>query len=60
LQLQQEAHVAQTKVAEQQDEIESLKRELALRPLKVDVKISELQLQVDQLTEMTRKLLNCI
>lgn len=55
LQLQQEAHVAQAKVAEQQAEIEKLKRELALRPKDVDGRIGELQLQVDQLTEMTRK-----
>lgn len=54
-QLQQEAHVAQAKVAEQQIEIEKLKRELALRPLNVNEKISELQLEVDQLTEMTRE-----
>lgn len=55
LQLQQEAHVAQAKVAQQQIEIEKLKRELALRPLNVNEKIGELQLQVDQLTEMTRE-----
>lgn len=54
-QLQQEAHVAQAKVAEQQIEIEKLKRELALRPINVNEKISELQLEVDQLTEMTRE-----
>jgi hypothetical protein len=55
LQLQEEAHVAQAKVMEQQAEIEKLKRELALRPKDVDGRIGELQLQVDQLTEMTRR-----
>lgn len=55
LQLQQELHVFQAKAEEQAVEIEQLKRELAVRPQDPDQRCSELQLQVEQLTAMTRK-----
>lgn len=48
-QLQQELHVATTKIDEQQAEIARLKEELELRPRNVDERVDELQREVAQL-----------
>lgn len=49
-QLQEELHIAVTKIDEKDAEIERLKNELKLRPVDPDARCAELQLKVDQLT----------
>jgi centromeric protein E len=55
LQLQEQLHIANTRLQEQADRIKQLQADLAVRPLDPHQRCLELQTQVDQLTEMNSK-----